>query len=186
VTVFFSPDGFVLAAPLPDDHFRVIAPMTNAPEALSREYFQAIVDARGPGRGDSRIRQVVWASRFHIQHRIAATLCMGRALLCGDAAHVHSPAGGQGMNTGIQDAVALAEPLARTLRTGDAAELQQWAEKRRQIAENVISMTDRMTTVITATNHALRFVRNAALSFVGHLPGASNLIARKLAELDNR
>jgi 2-polyprenyl-6-methoxyphenol hydroxylase-like FAD-dependent oxidoreductase len=111
---------------------------------------------------------------------------MGRALLCGDAAHVHSPAGGQGMNTGIQDAVALADPLARTLRTGDAAELQQWAEKRRQIAENVISMTDRMTTVITATNHALRFVRNAALSFVGHLPGASNLIARKLAELDNR
>jgi len=58
------------------------------------------------------VTDVVWGSRFRIHHRVANTYRAGRLLLSGDAAHVHSPAGGQGMNLGIQDAVALADALA--------------------------------------------------------------------------
>ena len=58
---------------------------------------------------------MIWGSRFRIHHRVADTYRAGRLLLAGDAAHVHSPAGGQGMNLGIQDAVALADALAAVL-----------------------------------------------------------------------
>ena len=58
------------------------------------------------------VTDVVWGSRFRIHHRVADTFRAGRLLLAGDAAHVHSPAGGQGMNLGIQDAVALGDALA--------------------------------------------------------------------------
>ena len=59
---------------------------------------------------------MIWGSRFRIHHRVADTYRAGRLLLAGDAAHVHSPAGGQGMNLGIQDAIALADALSATLR----------------------------------------------------------------------
>ncbi len=64
------------------------------------------------------VTDVVWGSRFRIHHRVADTYRAGRLLLAGDAAHVHSPAGGQGMNLGIQDAVALADALAAVLAGG--------------------------------------------------------------------
>jgi 2-polyprenyl-6-methoxyphenol hydroxylase-like FAD-dependent oxidoreductase len=59
---------------------------------------------------------VVWSSQFRIHHRVAQSPRKGRILLCGDAAHVHSPAGGQGMNIGIQDSVSLAQALTNTLK----------------------------------------------------------------------
>src|SRR5262249_33840494 len=130
VTLFYSPKGLVVVAPLPDDHFRIVATMDEAPETPSAEFMQAILDARGPETDPGRIREVAWSSRFRIHHRVAETPRKGRILLCGDAAHVHSPAGGQGMNTGIQDSVSLAAALARTLQDGDEARLDEWAEAR--------------------------------------------------------
>jgi 2-polyprenyl-6-methoxyphenol hydroxylase-like FAD-dependent oxidoreductase len=62
----------------------------------------------------------------------------GRIFLCGDAAHVHSPAGGHDMNTGIQDSVSLAEALTRILKDGDDAQLDSWATARHGIASDVV------------------------------------------------
>ncbi len=64
------------------------------------------------------VTDVIWGSRFRVHHRVADTYRAGRLLLAGDAAHVHSPAGGQGMNLGIQDAVALGDALAAVLGGG--------------------------------------------------------------------
>ena len=64
------------------------------------------------------VTELLWGSRFRIHHRVADSYRAGRLLLAGDAAHVHSPAGGQGMNLGITDAVALADALTEALRTG--------------------------------------------------------------------
>jgi len=75
---------------------------------------QALLDACGPERARAIVQEVVWGSRFRVHHRVVDTSRAGRILLAGDAAHVHSPAGGQGMNTGIQDAMVLAEALATT------------------------------------------------------------------------
>src|SRR6185295_6663326 len=98
VSLFYSPQGLVVVAPLPEDRFRIVATDAAAPEQPSRDYVQALLDARGPSVDRAQVHEVAWSSRFRIHHRVAGTARSGRILLCGDAAHVHSPAGGQGMN----------------------------------------------------------------------------------------
>ncbi|WP_029006549.1 FAD-dependent monooxygenase [Azorhizobium doebereinerae] len=186
VTLFFSPAGFIMVAPLPEDRFRIVATTETAPAQPDAAFVQAMMDARSLGAGACRITETVWSSRFRIHHRVAATPRAGRILLCGDAAHVHSPAGGQGMNTGIQDAVSLADPLLAAVRTGDEAPLDAWAAARHRVAEGVVSITDKMTRVAAVTSPAARHMRNVALTLVGHIPAAREAIARTLAELDNR
>ena len=80
------------------------------------------------------VTDVIWGSRFRIHHRVADTYRAGRLLLAGDAAHVHSPAGGQGMNLGIQDAVALGDALADVLAGEPDSVLDDYSATRRPIA----------------------------------------------------
>lgn len=186
VTLFFSPGGLVVVAPLPEDRFRIVCTADDAPQAPPREFVQALLDERGPAGTPARIHDVVWSSRFHVHHRLAATPRRGRVLLCGDAAHVHSPAGGQGMNTGIQDAVSLAAALARTLEDGDERRLDTWAEERHRVAREVVSVTDRMTRMATMQGNAGKALRNAMLRLAGHLPPVRSAVAMRLAELHTR
>jgi 2-polyprenyl-6-methoxyphenol hydroxylase-like FAD-dependent oxidoreductase len=186
VTLFYSPKGLVVVAPLPNERFRIVATVDEAPEVPSLEFMQAVLDARGPTTNPGRLHDVAWSSRFHIHHRVAQTPRKGRVLLCGDAAHVHSPAGGQGMNTGIQDSVSLAEALTSTLRDGDEARLDAWAAQRHKVASDVVTLTDRMTRVATMKSPTGQALRNIAVAFAGHLPPVRAAVARTLAELDAR
>jgi 2-polyprenyl-6-methoxyphenol hydroxylase-like FAD-dependent oxidoreductase len=186
VNLFFSPDGLVVLAPLPGGDFRVVATVHSAPEHPSVTDIQALLNSRGPEAQIGNIIAVIWSSRFRVHHRIAQSPRKGAYLLCGDAAHVHSPAGGQGMNTGIQDAISLAEALQAALSSGDAAGLDRWASTRHHIAEKVVALTDRMTRAATMHPGPGRSLRNSALSFVGRIPQVRAAIARSLAELDNR
>jgi 2-polyprenyl-6-methoxyphenol hydroxylase-like FAD-dependent oxidoreductase len=186
VTLFYSPKGLVVVAPLPKERFRIVATVDEAPEVPSREFMQAVLDARGPTTNPGRIHDVAWSSRFHIYHRMAQTPRKGRVLLCGDAAHVHSPAGGQGMNTGIQDSISLAEALTRTLHDGDETQLDAWAAERHKVATDVVTLTDRMTRVATMKSPTGQALRNIAVAFAGHLPPVRAAVARTLAELDAR
>jgi 2-polyprenyl-6-methoxyphenol hydroxylase-like FAD-dependent oxidoreductase len=127
----------------------------------------------------------VWASRFQLEHRVAKTLRQGRILLAGDAAHVHSPAGGQGMNTGIQDAISLASALQNVVQQGNDTALNKWRETRLAIAHSVVTLTDRMTKFATASSPAVQLLRNAVLSIIGQIPYAQRAIAERLSELDN-
>jgi 2-polyprenyl-6-methoxyphenol hydroxylase-like FAD-dependent oxidoreductase len=186
VTLFYSPDGLVVVAPLPDDHFRIVATVDEAPELPSSDFIQALLNRRGPAISPGRIRDVVWSSRFHIHHRVAKNLRKGRILLCGDAAHVHSPAGGQGMNTGIQDSISLGEALAMTLKDSDEVRLDAWANERHRIASGVVRMTDRLTRMATMKSGVAQHLRNVAVALAGHMPPVRAALARKLAELDAR
>jgi 2-polyprenyl-6-methoxyphenol hydroxylase-like FAD-dependent oxidoreductase len=184
VTLFYAPDGLAVVAPLPDDHFRIVATVDDAPESPSADFMQALLDRRGPTTDQGRIRDVVWSSRFHIHHRVAKHLRQGRILLCGDAAHVHSPAGGQGMNTGIQDSISLGAALAMTLADDDESRLENWANDRHRIASDVVRMTDRLTRMATMKSRAGQNLRNAAVALAGHIPLVRAALARQLAELD--
>ena len=186
VTLFYSPAGLVVVAPLPDDHYRIVATVDNAPEQPSAANVQHLLDARGPIVKPGRIHDIVWSSRFHIHHRVAKNPRRGRILLCGDAAHVHSPAGGQGMNTGIQDSISLAQALTETLKDGDDARLDAWATKRHQVAVDVVALTDRMTRMATMKSATGQILRNIAVAFAGHLPPVRAALAKSLAELDAR
>ena len=178
VTLFYSSKGFVVVAPLPNNRFRIVATTEVAPEVPSLKFMQAVLDARGPTTNPARIHDVAWSSRFHIHHRVAQTPRKGRILLCGDAAHIHSPAGGQGMNTGIQDSISLAEALASTLQDRDETRLDSWAVQRHKIASDVVTLTDRMTRVATMKSPTGRALRNMAVALFGHLPWVRAAVAR--------
>ncbi len=185
VTLFYSPKGLVVVAPLPGNHFRIVATVQHAPPEPSVSDFESVLKERGPQNGAVSIRGMAWSSRFHIQHRVAKVLRQGNILLAGDAAHVHSPAGGQGMNTGIQDAVSLANALHQTIRNGDDAVLNKWQRERLKVAHSVVELTDRMTKVATVSSPALRLLRNTAVELIGNIPFATHMAAEKLAELNN-
>ncbi|MET0549877.1 MAG: FAD-dependent monooxygenase [Xanthomonas sp.] len=191
VSLFFSPQGLMVVAPLPEpdgtagDRHRIVATVTDADGPATREQVQALLDARGPHSARGRIDTLLWRSDFHLQHRVAAQMRRGRALLCGDAAHVHSPAGGQGMNTGIQDATALAPALQRALRQHDDHGLDAWAARRHRIARGVVRMTDAMTRAATATGPVARTARNGLLGLIDHAPPIQRRLAARLAELGN-
>ena len=188
VTLFYSPEGLVVVAPLPNERFRIVATLDEAPEVPSLELMQAVLllDARGPSTNPGRIHDVAWSSRFHIHHRVAQTPRKGRVLLCGDAAHIHSPAGGQGMNIGIQDSISLADALTSTLYDGDEERLDTWAAQRHKVASDVVTLTDGMTRVATMKSPTGQALRNIAVAFADHLPPVRAAVARTLAELDAR
>jgi 2-polyprenyl-6-methoxyphenol hydroxylase-like FAD-dependent oxidoreductase len=186
VTMHLSPDGPTVVAPLPDDggpdRYRVVATMADAPQHPSVADVQAILSARGPA-GRIEVREVLWGSRFRVHHRIADRYRAGRILLAGDAAHVHSPAGGQGMNTGIQDAVYLGRLLARVVAGEPAGLLDSYEAVRRPVALGVVTMTDRMTRLATLRRRPARVLRNTALRQLSRIPAVRYRIAYQLAEL---
>lgn len=186
VSLFFSPDGLVVVAALPEERFRIVATVDDAPETPAAEFMQDLLDRRGPAQRTGRIRDLVWSSRFRIHHRVAASPRKGRILLAGDAAHVHSPAGGQGMNTGIQDAISLAGALVDTLKHGDDARLDAWAAERHRVATEVVALTHRVTRLATMKSKSAQALRNTALHLAGHLPPVRKALAKNLAELRDR
>jgi 2-polyprenyl-6-methoxyphenol hydroxylase-like FAD-dependent oxidoreductase len=128
----------------------------------SLEELQALADAFTGGR--LRLRDPVWRTYFRLQHRHAAHYRAGRVFLAGDAAHVHSPAGAQGMNTGIQDAWNLGWKLALVARgVADRALLDTYDAERRPVGSFVVRFTDRAFAVATSTNPLIRALRTQAV-----------------------
>ena len=181
VVLFWANAGLTVVAPLPDGVYRIVAPVADAPEEPSGSFVQEILDTR-VGSGVFVVTDVIWGSRFRIHHRVADTYRAGRLLLAGDAAHVHSPAGGQGMNLGIQDAVALADALAAVLGGEPDTLLDDYSSARRPIAKGVVTMTDRLTRLATLPR-AVRPIRNAAISLLGRVPAVRRALARQLSGL---
>jgi 2-polyprenyl-6-methoxyphenol hydroxylase-like FAD-dependent oxidoreductase len=119
---------------------------TESPLALHE--VQAFADRVVPGR--LRLRDPIWLTRFRLHHRQAARYREGRLFLAGDAAHIHSPAGGQGMNTGIQDAWNLGWKLALVCRgMGPETWLDTYHDERHPVGAFLLRFTDRLFTVAT-------------------------------------
>lgn len=184
VSLFFSPDGVVVVAPLPGGTFRVVATLANAPQQPAVADIQALLDTRGPCQRRCRVLDVTWSSRFRLQHRLATQYRNGRLLFMGDAAHVHSPAGGQGMNTGIVDAIVLGQILA-DVATGarEEAAIDLYQALRRPAAAQVIGIADRLTTMATLRSPLKRLLRNALLSIIDSIPFWKRRIGLNLSGL---
>ncbi|MGP3933551.1 FAD-dependent oxidoreductase [Nonomuraea sp. KM88] len=185
VILYFSPEGLVVVAPLPDGLHRIVATVDGAPHEPSVEFVQRLLAARGPEAVPAVVEEVVWGSRFRVHHRIAQTYRKGRVLLAGDAAHVHSPAGGQGMNLGIEDAVMLGETLSEVLGGGSPDLLDGYAAARRPVAEKVVGLASRLTRLATMSA-ARRPLRNLVLRLAGRLPAVRRRLAWQLSGLDRR
>ena len=183
VQLFLARQGLVVVAPLPGGHHRIVATMDDAPSQPGIAEVQQILEERGPG--DAVVRSVAWSSRFRVAHRLAASYRDGRVFLAGDAAHVHSPAGGQGMNLGIQDAVMLGGLLADVLSGARGEEaLDDYELLRRPAAQRVIALTDRMTRMATLRGSVLRRMRNTVIRVLLRSPRRQGALARRIAQLN--
>jgi 2-polyprenyl-6-methoxyphenol hydroxylase-like FAD-dependent oxidoreductase len=106
------------------------------------------------------VERVNWFSTYRVHHRVADSFRRGRAFLLGDAAHIHSPVGGQGMNTGIGDGVNLAWKLAAVIRErAGASLLDTYEPERNRFARRLVATTDRAFTAVTSTGGLARFIR---------------------------
>ncbi len=107
-----------------------------------------------------KVARVNWFSTYNVHHRVAKQFRKGRAFLLGDAAHIHSPVGGQGMNTGIGDAVNLAWKLAWVLQgRADESILESYEPERIGFAQRLVKTTDQAFTAVTSRRPIARFVR---------------------------
>jgi 2-polyprenyl-6-methoxyphenol hydroxylase-like FAD-dependent oxidoreductase len=111
-----------------------------------------------------KVAGVNWFSTYHVHHRVADHFRSKRAFLLGDAAHIHSPVGGQGMNTGIGDAVNLAWKLAWVLQDrADESILESYEPERIAFARRLVETTDQAFTAVTSSKPIARFLRLAVV-----------------------
>jgi 2-polyprenyl-6-methoxyphenol hydroxylase-like FAD-dependent oxidoreductase len=146
VYTYLTDRGTLFVFPIPAGRYLVIGdvPEQQGAEAPALEEIEALLNERGPG--GIRVSDPRWLSYFRINYRVARHYHHGRTLLAGDAAHVHSPVGGLGMNTGIQDAYNLGWKLALVVRgCAPHSLLETYERERRAVAEDVIKLTRAMT-----------------------------------------
>jgi 2-polyprenyl-6-methoxyphenol hydroxylase-like FAD-dependent oxidoreductase len=185
VHLFFRPDGMPLTCiPMGGNRWRVV--MANAGTGDGRaptlEEIQGLVAQRAPR--PITASDPIWLASFRCQLRVAARYRQGRIFLAGDAAHVHSPAGGQGMNTGMMDAHNLAWKLALVL-DGRAAEalLDTYEQERIPVASGVLGFTDKIVGLLTMRHPVKRAIRNTVMPAITGLPAFQRRAARQLSQV---
>ncbi|WP_345557412.1 FAD-dependent monooxygenase [Streptomonospora halophila] len=136
------------------------------------------------GRTDIRIEHAVWTSVFRVHRRLADTYRRGRVLLVGDAAHIHSPLGGQGMVTGMGDAENLAWKLALVVRGLSAdALLDTYEAERRPLATGVLARTTTATRLQVGDTPLMRFLRRRVLVPLAAMPSVQRRASRLASQL---
>lgn len=162
-------NGLLMLLPLGPGRARIVL---SRPSHLSSqtdpelEDFQAALQARLPAEDKPRLHDPFWLARFHLHHRCVTNYRDGRFFVAGDAAHIHSPVGGQGMNTGIQDSVNLGWKLACVLR-GEKPDafLDTYHEERWPIGQHLLKQTDQAFTFLTNNSPIFRTVRDFLLPY---------------------
>ena len=188
LAIFLHADGPFVTFPIPGGRTRVVATTGKADPDHARpeptlDEVQTLIDARTGG--GFRAVDPVWLSHFRINERKLSEYRHGRVFLAGDAAHVHSPAGGQGMNTGIQDAINLAWKLAMVQR-GQAvpAILDSYSPERSAVGAVVLRNAGQLTEMGTLANPVAQLLRNAALRLFLGFHAVQDRMAAAMSETD--
>jgi 2-polyprenyl-6-methoxyphenol hydroxylase-like FAD-dependent oxidoreductase len=183
-----SADGVVLMVPFGDGWFRAIAwdrsrehvPLSEpVPLSEVREAFLRIA------KEDFGMADMRWSSRFLSERRQAERYRVGRVFIAGDAAHVHSPLGAQGMNTGIQDAMNLGWKLAEAL-AGSAGSAREWLldsyeKERHRVGANVLKLTDAFNQLVLGRSLPRRVFRRVAITVLLNVPPTKRMMQGRLS-----
>jgi len=176
--------------PEPGGRMRIIRPISVAeaeefpPEGPSLEYFQQVCDTHLPHL-HCKLSDPNWLTVFRIRERIASSYRKGRMFIAGDAAHTHSPAGGQGMNTGFQDAFNLGWKLASVVQgIAPVSLLDTYDEERRPVAVALLKSTGTATNVLFSESTLAKGVRTAFISTIPQLSFLHRRIAQSVGMLD--
>jgi 2-polyprenyl-6-methoxyphenol hydroxylase-like FAD-dependent oxidoreductase len=186
--VWLHPEGSLAALPLPAaDTWRLFVEVTSQADRLQQgisvERIQQFIAARAPHINARIVGEPLWLSDFRINCRMVDRMHDRRIFLAGDAAHIHSPTGGQGITTGVQDAANLAWKLARVSRGAPSALLDTYDEERIPAAEEVLRETDRTTTILFAPNRGLRLLRDSIVLPVLRNPWFQRRMFGKFSQL---
>ena len=179
---FSTGAGPLLVFPMLGQRLRVIAQITDSDDDVTIERLQQVIDERADGITVIAAR---WLTIFEIHHAQVPQYRVGRAFLAGDAAHVHSPAGGQGMNTGMQDAFNLGWKLAAVVSgEADPALLDSYQAERHPVAARVIEQTTRITDMGTVDRRMQQVLRNTVMHLAGRIAPVRHLLAEQMEETD--
>ncbi|QVL56978.1 MAG: FAD-dependent monooxygenase [Simkaniaceae bacterium] len=185
--LFLHEEGLVALFPLPHERMRVTCELKSEkeggdPPPVTFELALSILQKRiAPQITMSEPQDI---SPFMIHNRQVTTYRKGNLFLAGDAAHLHSPAGGQGMNTGIQDAYNLAWKLALVMKgEGEPTILDTYNEERQPIAKSVLKITDKVTKMMTTKTAALSFMRDTVMSLAGSFEKLANQLPKRFSQL---
>jgi len=178
-----STHGPVAIFPMSATRRRIVATIEQVEgDAPSLELAQRVLAERAPK--EIQARALNWSSYFRIHHRHAAHLRDGRVFLAGDSAHIHSPFGGQGMNTGLHDVWNLIWKLEMSLRGhGGERLLDSYSEERLPVITDVIETTDRLTKVMGTPNKLAQFLRDSLIPAVSHLSAFQHAFVNRLSGL---
>ena len=186
--IFWHRDGILAFFPIVGDRWRVVANLGPAKEGETHpdptlQEINVLMAHRGsPGIVMSN---PVWLAAFRINERKVRDYSKGRVFLAGDAAHIHSPAGGQGMNTGMQDAFNLAWKLALVIEgAAKPGLLDSYSPERTAVGDRVLRNAGRLTEAATLTNPLLQDIRNTVVRFAASFPQFQHKVADQLAEMD--
>lgn len=188
VSLYLHRDGLFVVFPMPGPRFRVVATLGAAnpahpPPEPTLAAIQSLIEARAGGGFTAEDPQ--WLANFRVHERKVAEYRSGQVFLAGDAAHIHSPAGGQGMNTGMQDAINLAWKLAMVRQgAADSALLLSYSPERSAVGEMVLRNAGRMTEMATLTHPAAQGMRNLVLRFALGLGPVRDRMALQMSEID--
>lgn len=184
IYVWWGENGTVALFPFEPDIWRVVVARPDDADQSEPTVaeLQGHMDRNGPP--GTTLRDPSWLSAFRINERLAKSYGTGRIFIAGDAAHIHSPAGGQGMNTGIQDAFNLGWKLAHVLQGRGDAELllASYEPERRPIAHDVVKGAAQKLHVGYATSRITRLIRDVAVTVLGNLPAAQKKLQVELSE----
>jgi 2-polyprenyl-6-methoxyphenol hydroxylase-like FAD-dependent oxidoreductase len=185
--VWFHRDGMFAAMAMPGaGRWRLFVDITGVARedtAVDLALVQRIMVER-TGETAPRASQPTWLTRFKINCRMVDRYRVGRVFLAGDAAHIHSPAGGQGITTGVQDAYNLAWKLALVLRgAGRDDLLDTYEEERLPIAREVLSATDRNTRIMWTRGPVRQWLRDRLVLPLLRRPWVQRRVVFKMTQL---
>ncbi|KAE8137281.1 FAD binding domain-containing protein [Aspergillus pseudotamarii] len=173
---------FLLMAYDNDRHARLNGAVDES--ALTKDLSDLTLDDVAPDCGKAvgvKIDKVNWFSIYHVHHRVAEAFRSGRAFLVGDAAHIHSPVGGQGMNTGIGDAINLAWKLAAVIQDkADMSLLDSYEAERRAFAALLVNTTDTAFNAIASEGYLSHFIRTWFIPYVSPILSKFGLVRQRV------
>jgi hypothetical protein len=187
IFAFLHQGNFIGYFPMADGRHRVVIayePDKSPTGEVTLEEIQQVINTCGPA--GARASEPADLARFHINQRRTEHYRASRVFLAGDAAHIHSPIGAQGMNTGMQDALNLAWKLALTVKGQASARLlESYESEREQVGEALLRTTDLTTRLALTRNPLLLALRDALTPIVfSALPASAHRLAESLAELN--
>ncbi len=185
--IFWHRDGILAFFPMIGDRWRVIGDLGVAAGAQRADPTLDEINGMLAHRANPGIvlSDPIWLSAFRINERKVKDYRKGRVFLAGDAAHIHSPAGGQGMNTGMQDAFNLAWKLALVINgCAQPSLLDSYSPERSAVGDRVLRNAGRLTEAAILRNPALQAIRNTVVRFATGFPIVQHKIADQLSEMD--